>query len=55
MSTGSTLRTNLLAYAGLTALVGADGGVFDGDNDQTPGGDFYGLFAGGRRDRKSVV
>lgn len=33
MSTGSTLRTNLLAYAGLTALVGADG-VFI---DQAPG------------------
>ena len=30
-------------------LVGAGGGVFDGDNDITPGGDFYGQFAVGKR------
>lgn len=30
-------------------LTGADGVTFDGDNDETPGGDFYGLFAVGRQ------
>ena len=30
-------------------LVGLGGGVFDGDNDETPGGNFYGLFAVGSK------
>lgn len=31
-----------------SGLTGADGTLFDGDNDDTPGGDFYGLIAQGK-------
>ncbi len=31
-----------------SGLTGATGTLFDGDNDDTPGGNFYGLFAQGR-------
>ncbi len=32
-----------------TGLRGPTGTLFDGDNDDTPGGDFYGLFAQGSK------
>jgi hypothetical protein len=48
LAAGVTYRVFINGTPGTGELRGANGVLFDGDNDDTPGGDFYGLFARGK-------